>query len=140
MLLTVSGVSFLIHVYSVGYMYEDEGFRRYFVELNLFVFFMLILVSASSFLLMFVGGEGIGLCSYLLIAFWYRQKAPADAVKKAFIVNRMGDYGFLLGMILIFVTFGSLDFLKILPVAQETLTYGGIAVTMITPSFFPGSD
>ena len=139
MLLTVSGVSTLIHVYSVGYMHEDEGFRRYFVYLNLFVFFMLILVSASSFLLMFVGWEGVGLCSYLLIGFWYRRQAPADAGKKAFIVNRVGDYGFLLGMMLIFVTFGSLDFLKVLPVAQETLAYDGIVVTMITLLLFVGA-
>jgi len=139
MLLTVSGVSFLIHVYSVGYMHEDEGFRRYFVELNLFVFFMLILVSASSFLLMFVGWEGVGLCSYLLIGFWYRNKAPADAGKKAFIVNRIGDYGFLLAMMLIFVTFGSLDFLKVFPFAQESLRDGGIVVTMITLLLFVGA-
>ncbi|RLA95092.1 MAG: NADH-quinone oxidoreductase subunit L [Deltaproteobacteria bacterium] len=139
MLLTVSGVSFLIHVYSVGYMHEDEGFRRYFVELNLFVFFMLTLVSANSFLLMFVGWEGVGLCSYLLIGFWYQRQAPADAGKKAFIVNRIGDYGFLLGMMLIFVTFGSLDFMKVFPAAKETLTYGGILATMITLLLFVGA-
>ncbi|MFH0812375.1 MAG: NADH-quinone oxidoreductase subunit L [Pseudomonadota bacterium] len=139
MMLTVSGVSFLIHVYSVGYMHEDEGFRRYFVYLNLFVFFMLTLVSANSFLLMFVGWEGVGLCSYLLIGFWYRNKAPADAGKKAFIVNRVGDYGFLLGMMLIFVHFNSLDFLKVFPVAQQTLTQGGIVATMITLLLFVGA-
>ncbi|MBW1853424.1 MAG: NADH-quinone oxidoreductase subunit L, partial [Deltaproteobacteria bacterium] len=93
MMLTVSGVSFVIHVYSMGYMHDDPGFRRYFTYLNLFVFFMLILVSANSFLLMFIGWEGVGLCSYLLIGFWYQNKAPADAGKKAFIVNRVGDYG-----------------------------------------------
>jgi NADH-quinone oxidoreductase subunit L len=93
MMLTVSGVSFIIHVYSIGYMHDDPGYRRYFVCLNLFVFFMLTLVSASSFLVMFVGWEGVGLCSYLLIGFWYERKAPADAGKKAFIVNRIGDYG-----------------------------------------------
>ena len=100
-------------------MHEDEGFRRYFVYLNLFVFFMLMLVSANSFLLMFVGWEGVGLCSYLLIGFWYQRQAPADAGKKAFVVNRVGDYGFLLGMMLIFVTFGSLDFLKVFPLAHQ---------------------
>ena len=139
MLLTVTGVSFLIHVYSIGYMHDDAGFRRYFVYLNLFVFFMLMLVSANSFLLMFVGWEGVGLCSYLLIGFWYQRQAPADAGKKAFIVNRVGDYGFLLGMLLIFVIFGSLDFLKVFPVAQEHLTYGGIAATMITLLLFVGA-
>lgn len=139
MMLTVSGVGFLIHVYSIGYMHEDPGFRRYFVYLNLFVFFMLTLVSANSFLLMFVGWEGVGLCSYLLIGFWYRQKAPANAGKKAFVVNRVGDYGFLLGMMLIFVYFGSLDFQKVLPVAIETLPYGGLAVTMITLLLFVGA-
>ena len=139
MMLTVSGVSFIIHVYSVGYMHEDEGFRRYFVELNLFVFFMLLLVSASSFLLMFVGWEGVGLCSYLLIGFWYRRKAPADAGKKAFIVNRIGDYGFLLGMMLIFVTFGSLDFLQVLPSAQKMLAHREIVATMITLLLFVGA-
>jgi len=139
MLLTVSGVSFLIHVYSIGYMHEDEGFRRYFVYLNLFVFFMLLLVSANSFLLMFVGWEGVGLCSYLLIGFWYRRQAPADAGKKAFIVNRVGDYGFLLGMLLIFVIFGTLDFLKIFPVAASHLPYGGVAATLITLLLFVGA-
>ncbi len=139
MLLTVSGVAFLIHVYSIGYMHHDPGLRRYFVYLNLFVFFMLILVSANSFLLMFVGWEGVGLCSYLLIGFWYKEKAPADAGKKAFVVNRVGDYGFLLGMMLIFVLFGSLDFLKVFPAAPETLPYGGLAATMITILLFVGA-
>jgi NADH-quinone oxidoreductase subunit L len=139
MLLTVSGVSFLIHVYSIGYMHEDEGFRRYFVYLNLFVFFMLMLVAANSFLLMFVGWEGVGLCSYLLIGFWYQRQAPADAGKKAFVVNRIGDYGFLLGMMLIFITFGSLDFLKVFPHAHQYLPYGGITATMITLLLFVGA-
>ena len=139
MLLTVSGVSFLIHVYSIGYMHDDEGFRRYFVYLNLFVFFMLMLVSSNSFLLMFVGWEGVGLCSYLLIGFWYQRQAPADAGKKAFVVNRIGDFGFLLGMLLIFVTFGSLDFLKVFPNAQQVLPYGGITATMICLLLFVGA-
>jgi len=139
MMLTVSFVAAVIHFYSIGYMHEDEGFRRYFVYLNLFVFFMLTLVSANSFLLMFVGWEGVGLCSYLLIGFWYQEKAPADAGKKAFVVNRIGDYGFLLGMMLIFVFFGSLDFLDVLPRAQEVLPYGGLAVTMITLLLFVGA-
>ncbi len=97
MLLVVSGVSTLIHIYSIGYMHDDEGFYRYFSYLNLFVFAMLILVSANNFLLMFVGWEGVGLCSYLLIGFWYEKQSASDAGKKAFVVNRIGDFGFLLG-------------------------------------------
>ncbi len=139
MLLTVSGVSFIIHIYSMGYMAEDEGFRRYFTYLNLFVFFMLILVSANSFLLMFVGWEGVGLCSYLLIGFWYQRRAPADAGKKAFVVNRIGDYGFLLAMMLIFVTFKTLDFSTVFAAAPHTLESGGLAVTLITLLLFLGA-
>jgi NADH-quinone oxidoreductase subunit L len=139
MMLTISGVSFIIHIYSIGYMAEDEGFRRYFTYLNLFVFFMLILVSANSFLLMFVGWEGVGLCSYLLIGFWYQRKAPADAGKKAFVVNRIGDYGFLLAMMLIFVTFQSLDFKKVFAAAPHVLDSGGLAVTLMTLLLFVGA-
>jgi NADH-quinone oxidoreductase subunit L len=139
MMLTVSGVSFIIHLYSIGYMAEDEGFRRYFTYLNLFVFFMLILVSANSFLLMFVGWEGVGLCSYLLIGFWYQRKAPADAGKKAFVVNRVGDYGFLLAMLLIFVTFKTLDFTTVFAAAPQVLEHGGLAVTLMTLLLFVGA-
>jgi NADH-quinone oxidoreductase subunit L len=103
MMMVVSGVSFIIHIYSHGYMHDDPDFPRYFTYLNLFVFFMLILVSANNFLLLFVGWEGVGLCSYFLIGFWYEKKTAADAGKKAFIVNRIGDYGFLLAIFLIFV-------------------------------------
>ncbi len=138
-MLTVSGVSFIIHLYSIGYMAEDEGFRRYFTYLNLFVFFMLILVSANSFLLMFVGWEGVGLCSYLLIGFWYQRKAPADAGKKAFVVNRVGDYGFLLAMLLIFVTFKTLDFTTVFAAAPQVLEHGGLAVTLMTLLLFVGA-
>ena len=139
MMLTVSGVSFIIHLYSIGYMAEDEGFRRYFTYLNLFVFFMLILVSANSFLLMFVGWEGVGLCSYLLIGFWYQRTAPADAGKKAFVVNRVGDYGFLLAMLLIFVTFKTLDFTTVFAAAPQVLEHGGLAVTLMTLLLFVGA-
>jgi NADH-quinone oxidoreductase subunit L len=139
MLLTVSGVSFIIHVYSIGYMHDDSGYRRYFTYLNLFVFFMLILVSANSFLLMFIGWEGVGLCSYLLIGFWYRNKAPADAGKKAFIVNRVGDYGFLLAMMLIFVLFGTLDFLPVFERASLMFSGGELAVVAITLLLFVGA-
>ena len=139
MMLTVSGVSFIIHVYSVGYMHDDPGYRRYFVYLNLFVFFMLTLVSANSFLLMFVGWEGVGLCSYLLIGFWYERKAPADAGKKAFIVNRIGDYGFLLAMFLIFITFGTLNFLPVFHDAPVKFAEGSLTLTVMTLLLFVGA-
>jgi NADH-quinone oxidoreductase subunit L len=138
MMLTVSFVSFIIHIYSIGYMHDDEGFTRYFAYLNLFVFFMLVLVSANSFLLMFVGWEGVGLCSYLLIGFWYKRKAPADAGKKAFIVNRIGDYGFILGMLLIFVHFNTLNFI---PVFEHAGSFheGSLVITAITLLLFLGA-
>ena len=112
MSLIVTGIGFLIHVYSVAYMdHEPRGaYARFFCYLNLFCFFMLTLVLGSTFLVMFVGWEGVGLCSYLLIGFWYHKKSAADAGKKAFVVNRIGDFGFILGIFLIFFTFGTLDF------------------------------
>ena len=112
MALVVSGVGFLIHVYSIGYMAgESRGaYARYFSYLNLFCFFMLTLVLGGNFLVMFVGWEGVGLCSYLLIGYWYEKKSASDAGKKAFIVNRIGDWGFILGIFLVFFTFGTLDF------------------------------
>ncbi len=113
MLGIVTGVGFLIHVYSVGYMAEEEGYWRFFAYLNLFMFFMLVLVLASSFLLLFVGWEGVGLASYLLIGFYFRRDSAANAGKKAFIVNRIGDFGFLLAMFLLIAHFGSLDFANV---------------------------
>ena len=110
MLLVVTGVGFLIHIYSTGYMAHEEGYYRFFSYLNLFMFFMLILVLAANYVLLFVGWEGVGLCSYLLIGFYFLKKSAADAGKKAFIVNRIGDFGFMLGMFLLFRTFHSLDF------------------------------
>jgi len=110
MLLVVTGVGFLIHIYSTGYMAHEGGYYRFFSYLNLFMFFMLILVLAANFVLLFVGWEGVGLCSYLLIGFYFLRKSAADAGKKAFIVNRIGDFGFMLGMFLIFRTFHTLDF------------------------------
>jgi NADH-quinone oxidoreductase subunit L len=112
MLLVVTGIGTLIHVYSTAYMAEEPrgGVARFFCYLNLFCFFMLMLVLGSNFLVMFVGWEGVGLCSYLLIGYWYEKKSAADAGKKAFIVNRIGDWGFVLGVFLIFFTFGTLDF------------------------------
>jgi len=115
MAFTVTCVSFFVHVYSAGYMRGDPGYRRFFAYLNLFVFFMLLLVLANSYLLMFVGWEGVGLCSYLLIGFWYEKKSASDAGKKAFIVNRIGDAGFLLGMFLLFTSFGTLRFTELFP-------------------------
>src|SRR6188474_1724358 len=115
MILVVSGIGTLIHIYSTAYMHEESGpeFARYFSYLNLFAAFMLVLVLAANFLVMFVGWEGVGLCSYLLIGFWYQKKSATDAGKKAFIVNRIGDVGFILGVLLVFVRFGTLDFQEI---------------------------
>jgi NADH-quinone oxidoreductase subunit L len=110
MLLVVTGVGFLIHVYSIAYMWDDEGFSRFFSYMNLFVFFMLILVISSNYLVMFIGWEGVGLSSYLLIGFWYDNHENNNAAKKAFIMNRIGDLGFLLALFLIFTTFNSLEF------------------------------
>ena len=110
MVLVVTGVGFLIHIYSTGYMAHEGGYYRFFSYLNLFMFFMLILVLAANYVLLFVGWEGVGLCSYLLIGFSFLKKSAADAGKKAFIVNRIGDFGFMLGMFLLFRSFGSLDF------------------------------
>jgi NADH-quinone oxidoreductase subunit L len=113
MLLVVTGVGWLIHLYSVGYMAGDTGYRRFFSYLNLFMFFMLTLVLAANYVLLFVGWEGVGLCSYLLIGFWFLKKTAADAGNKAFWVNRVGDFGFLLGLFLLFRQFGTLDFAPI---------------------------
>ena len=128
MLLVVTGVGFLIHIYSVGYMWDDPSYYRFFSYLNLFMFFMLTLVLANNYLLMFIGWEGVGLASYLLIGFWFTKDSAASAGKKAFIVNRIGDFGFLIGLFLLIQHFKSLDFTKVfdsvahLPVGAETET------------------
>lgn len=109
MILVVTGIGFLIHVYSIGYMHGDKGYASFFAYLNLFIFAMLHLVLADNFLLIFLGWEGVGLCSYLLIGFWYEKKFTGDAAKKAFVVNRIGDFGFMLAMFLIFTNFGTLN-------------------------------
>ncbi|NDC42335.1 MAG: NADH-quinone oxidoreductase subunit L, partial [Chitinophagia bacterium] len=109
-LLIITGVGFLIHVYSTSYMHDDEGMVKYFAYLNLFVFSMLLLVLGANYLIMFIGWEGVGLCSYLLIGFWYRKKEYTDAAKKAFVMNRIGDLGFLIGMLLTLYYFGSLTY------------------------------
>ena len=139
MTLIVTGVGFLIHVYSIGYMHADAGYARYFAYINLFIFFMLVLVLAANFALMFVGWEGVGLCSYLLIGFWFRDREKADAGKKAFIVNRIGDFGFLVAMFLIFANLGSLDFANVFAAAPEAFPYGGAVVTAITLFLFLGA-
>ena len=128
MLLVVTGVGFLIHIYSVGYMSDDPGYYRFFSYLNLFMFFMLTLVLANNYLVMFIGWEGVGLASYLLIGFWFTKDSAASAGKKAFIVNRIGDFGFLIGLFLIIQHFGSLNFTdvfaKVQPLAAETTGAG----------------
>ena len=139
MLLVVTGVGLLIHVYSVGYMAEDKGFSRFFSFLNLFVFSMLMLVLANNFLLLYLGWEAVGLCSYLLIGFWYEKKSASDAAKKAFIVNRIGDFGFALGVMLIFWTFGSLNYTEVFQSAPSSLIAGGGLVTAITLLLFMGA-
>ena len=117
MILIVTGVGLLIHVYSTAYMHDDPGFYRFFAYLNLFMFSMLTLVLANNYLLMFVGWEGVGLCSYLLIGFWFKKQSAADAGKKAFIVNRVGDFGFILAALLIFWTFKSVDYQQVFSAA-----------------------
>jgi NADH-quinone oxidoreductase subunit L len=149
MALIVTGVGFLIHVYSIGYMHGDPAFWRFFAYLNLFIFAMLNLVLADNFLLMFLGWEGVGLCSYLLIGFWYDRKfetggykpgtaTTADAAKKAFVVNRIGDFGFLLGMFLIFTQFGSLNFETVFGGAS-VLSEGGNTMVWICLLLFLGA-
>ena len=137
MVLVVTGVGALIHVFSVGYMRDDPGYPRYFAYLNLFVFFMLVLVLGASYPVMFVGWEGVGLCSYLLIGFWFGEKQNADAGKKAFIVNRIGDFGFLVAMFLLFANLGTLDFTGI-AAAAPSLQPGGVLVTAICLFLFLG--
>src|SRR5487761_1252270 len=126
MLGVVTGVGFLIHLYSAGYMAHEEGYWRFFAYLNLFMFFMSVLVLASSFLLLFVGWEGVGLASYLLIGFYFTKDSAANAGKKAFMVNRIGDFGFLLAMFLLIAHYGSLDFNTIFTQIAASPLSGGI--------------
>ncbi len=133
MVLVILFVGFLIHIYSAGYMKGDPGFNRFFIYLNLFIFFMLILVLADNLILAFVGWEGVGLCSYLLIGFWHEKKSAADAGRKAFIVNRIGDAGFILGILLIIVSFGTVNYLELksLLAGQHAVTVGAIGTISI---------
>src|SRR6266704_1261045 len=138
MLLVVTGVGSLIHLFSIGYMKEDPGYARYFAYLNLFVFFMLVLVLGASFPVMFVGWEGVGLCSYLLIGFWFNDAVNANAGRKAFIMNRIGDSGFMVAMFMIFWSTGSLDFDTVFAHAPTALAAGGTTITAITLLLFLG--
>jgi len=139
MMLVVTGVGLLIHVYSTGYMGREPAYGRFFSYLNLFMFSMLTLVLADNFVLMFLGWEAVGLCSYLLIGFWYERPAAAEAGKKAFVVNRIGDWGFLLGIFLIFVTFGSVDFATVFAQAPLRLAAGSGVATAIALLLFLGA-
>jgi NADH-quinone oxidoreductase subunit L len=150
MMLIVTGVGFLIHVYSVGYMHGDPAFARFFAYLNLFIFMMLVLVMADNFLLMFLGWEGVGLCSYLLIGFWHSRKfdtggyprggaTTSDAAKKAFVVNRIGDAGFLVAIFMLFNAAGTLNFETIFTQAPARFTYGDPLITGITLLLFLGA-
>ncbi len=138
MLLVVTGIGFLIHLYSIGYMHHDEGFARFFSYLNLFIFFMLLLVLGNSYMVMFIGWEGVGLCSYLLIGFWFKNDAYNDAAKKAFVMNRIGDLGFLVGMFFMLFYFGGLDFDTVNSGAQG-LEVGSTLIVTITLLLFVGA-
>ncbi len=143
MILVVTGIGSLIHIYSTGYMHEetDAEYARYFSYLNLFASFMLVLVLGANFPVMFVGWEGVGLCSYLLIGFWFRKQSAADAGKKAFVVNRIGDFGFILGMLLIFAAFGTLDFQEVAAKADARAAEHGVmgVMTFATLLLFLGA-
>ncbi len=141
MVLVVTFVGFLIHVYSIGYMGHDPGYARYMSYLNLFMFAMLTLVLGANYAVLFVGWEGVGLCSYLLIGFWFHKQSASDAGKKAFLLNRIGDAGFLAGMFLVFTTFGTLDFRQVISAAAEMpveAAWGG-TLTVIALCLFVGA-
>ena len=139
-LLVVTGVGLLIHIYSIGYMGHEGGYYRFFGYMNLFMFSMLILVLADNYLMMFTGWEGVGLCSYLLIGFYFQRESAADAGKKAFIVNRIGDAGFLLGVMLITVTFGTFDFRQVTAAARSgSFAVGDGVITAICLLLFVGA-
>ncbi len=138
MLLIVTGVGFLIHVYSIGYMSHDENKSRFFAHLNLFIFFMLLLVMGSNYVIMFAGWEGVGLCSYLLIGFWFKNDEYNRAANKAFIMNRIGDLGFLLGIILIYVTFHSTNFQEVFSL-DKAKYYNQPVIIAITMLLFIGA-
>ncbi|MCM2254947.1 MAG: NADH-quinone oxidoreductase subunit L [Vicinamibacteria bacterium] len=142
MILVVTGIGSLIHIYSIGYMHEDEDRVRFFSYLNLFLFFMLVLVLGGSLPLMFVGWEGVGLCSYLLIGFWYKKQSASDAGKKAFVVNRIGDAGLILGMVMAFTWFGTLDLVELAENAGSKPAEGWLVfgpLTLVALALFVGA-
>ncbi|GJL78016.1 MAG: NADH-quinone oxidoreductase subunit L [Nitrospinaceae bacterium] len=139
MMTFVTGVGFLIHVYSIGYMHEEYSFYRFFAYLNLFMFAMLLLVMGNNFLIMFIGWEGVGCCSYFLIGYYFEKKSACDAGTKAFVVNRVGDFAFLLAVMYIFDIFGSIDYTTVFHAAPEKIIYGEEAITIITMLLFIGA-
>lgn len=139
MTLVVTGVGFLIHVYSIGYMSHDADYARYFAFMNLFVFCMLVLVLAGDLLMLFIGWEGVGLSSYLLIGFWYQKPSAAQAATKAFVVNRIGDLGLLLGILLTFHTFGTSNIREVIEKASSTFAVGAPLITIMTLLYFVGA-
>ncbi|HSR50506.1 MAG TPA: NADH-quinone oxidoreductase subunit L [Acidobacteriota bacterium] len=140
MILVVTGVGFLIHLYSMGYMQGEDGYYRYFSYLNLFIFMMSVLVLADNYLLMFVGWEGVGLCSFLLIGYYFKERFAGDAAKRAFIVNRIGDFAFLLGMFLLFSEFGSIAYLDVFENVSAIEPESGFGIlSVITLLFFIGA-
>ena len=139
MMLVITGVGFLIHIYSAGYMHDDDGFYRFFAYLNLFIFFMLLLVLGSNYVIMFIGWEGVGLCSYLLIGFWFKNQDYNDAAKKAFIMNRIGDLGFLLGVFLIIYTFGTVSYSEVFAKASLLTEFNSPVIIAITLLLFIGA-
>jgi NADH-quinone oxidoreductase subunit L len=139
MLMVVTGVGTLIHIYSVGYMYHDEGFGKFMAFLNLFMFSMLLLVMGSNYVIMFFGWEGVGLCSYLLIGFWNKNVKYADAARKAFVMNRIGDLGFLVGIFLLISNFGTIEYSEVFPKAIEMFKIGDSTMFWITFCLFIGA-
>ena len=137
-LLIITGIGFLIHVYSISYMHDDEGFSKFFSYLNLFIFSMLLLVLGANYLIMFAGWEGVGLCSYLLIGFWYKNPEYTKAGRKAFVMNRIGDVGFLIGMFLLFNKFHTLDFLNLKTLISQA-TLDPAYMTSVALCFFIGA-
>lgn len=137
-LLVITGIGFLIHLYSISYMSHDEGFGKFFAYLNLFIFSMLLLVLGSNYLILFIGWEGVGLCSYLLIGFWYKNIDYTNAAKKAFIMNRIGDLGFLVGIFLVFSKYGTLEFVELQTLMAAT-TFDATYTTAIALCFFIGA-
>src|SRR3982074_2391680 len=136
MLLVVTVVSFLIFVYLIGYMEHDHGVHRFFTWLSLFVFAMLILVMADNYLLMFVGWEGVGLCSYLLIGFWFERPEPYLAAKKAFVMNRIGDWGYTIGVITVFLVFNSMNFLDVFHRLEQSVPAQNVLTLICLALFF----